>query len=199
MAAKVSPPPAIENASLAAMASANTWVPPANWSNSNTPTGPFQSTVLAVFNSSAKLAAVCGPISRIMSSSATSATALTVASASAAKALATTTSTGSGTLTLAAIALAVSTSSGSYRDLPTGRPAAARKVLAIPPPTISWSQISDRLLSTSSLVDTLEPATMAAMGLAGLSSALPNASSSAASSGPAQATLANLPAPWVEA
>src|SRR5690554_4210801 len=181
------------------MASASTLVPPANWSNSNTPTGPFHSTVFALFSSSANWAAVSGPISRIISSSATSATALTVASASAAKALATTTSTGNGTLTLAAIALAVSTSSGSYRDLPTGRPAAARKVLAIPPPTINWSQISARLFNTSSLVDTLEPATIAAIGLAGLFSALPSASSSAASSGPAQATAANLPAPWVEA
>ncbi len=133
-----------------------------------------------------------------MSSSATSPAALTVASASSAKALATTTSTGSGTLTLAAMALAVSTRSASYSDLPTGKPAAARKVLAIPPPTISWSQTWLRLFSTSSLVETLEPATMAAIGLAGLFSALPSASSSAASSGPAQAISANLATPWVE-
>ncbi|MCY1550597.1 hypothetical protein D9M68_868640 [compost metagenome] len=48
------------------------------------------------------------------------------------------------------------------------------------------------------MVDTLEPATIAAMGPAGLPSALPRASSSAASNGPAQATLANLATPWVE-
>src|SRR5690606_39591290 len=101
-------------------------------------------------------------------------------------------------LTFSAMARAVSTNSASYRDLPTGRPAAARKVLAIPPPTMSWSHFSDRALSTSSLVDTLEPATMAAMGLAGLSSARASASSSAASSGPAQATGANLATPCVE-
>ena len=68
----------------------------------------------------------------------------------------------------------------------------------MPPPTISWSQIWLRLFSTSSLVDTLEPATMAAIGRCGLPRALPKASSSAASSGPAQATLANLATPWVE-
>ncbi|MNF43472.1 hypothetical protein D3C85_867250 [compost metagenome] len=39
---------------------------------------------------------------------------------------------------------------------------------------------------------------MAAIGLAGLPSALPRASSSAASKGPAQATRANLATPWVE-
>src|SRR5690606_16876641 len=188
----------IENPALYAMSLATTLVPLPTWSNSNTPTGPFHRMVFDDFSSSAKLAAVCGPMSRIMSSAATSAMALTVASALSAKALATTTSTGKGTLTLAAMALAVSTRSGSYSDLPTGNPAAARKVLAIPPPTISWSHFSDRALSTSSLVDTFEPATIAAIGWAGLSSALASASSSAASSGPAQATLANLATPWVE-
>ncbi|MOA14302.1 hypothetical protein D3C78_1343990 [compost metagenome] len=198
MAAKVSPPPAMENAALSAIAWASTLVPLPNWSNSNTPTGPFHRMVFDDFSSSAKLAAVCGPMSRIMSSAATSAMALTVASALSANSLATTTSTGSGTLTLAAMALAVSTRSGSYSDLPTGWPAAARKVLAMPPPTINWSQTELRLFSTSSLVETLEPATMAAIGLAGAFRALPRASSSAASSGPAAATLANLATPWVE-
>ena len=42
MAANVSPPPATENASLAAMASASAMVPAPKLSNSNTPTGPFQ-------------------------------------------------------------------------------------------------------------------------------------------------------------
>ncbi len=68
----------------------------------------------------------------------------------------------------------------------------------MPPPTISWSQMPARLFSTSSLVETLEPATIAAIGRAGLPSALPSASSSAASSGPAAATLANLATPWVD-
>ena len=119
MAARVSPPPAMENAGLWAMAWASTLVPLPNWSNSNTPTGPFHRMVCEALSISANRRAVCGPMSRIMSSSATSATALTVASASSAKALATTTSTGSGTETLAAMALAVSTRSASYSDLPT--------------------------------------------------------------------------------
>ena len=79
------------------MARATTSVPWANWSNSNTPTGPFQTMVPACFRISASCAAVCGPMSRIMSSSATSSAALTVASASAPKDLAQTTSTGIGT------------------------------------------------------------------------------------------------------
>ena len=43
-AASVSPPPAIENASDAAIARASASVPLPNASNSNTPTGPFQTT-----------------------------------------------------------------------------------------------------------------------------------------------------------
>ena len=46
-------------------------------------------------------------------------------------------------------------------------------------------------VSIDSLVDTLEPATMATSGRAGCASALPNASSSAAINGPAHATGAN--------
>ena len=47
MAARVSPPPAIENAGERAMACASARVPAANGSCSNTPTGPFQTTVPA--------------------------------------------------------------------------------------------------------------------------------------------------------
>ncbi len=94
-------------------------VPLPNWSNSNTPTGPFQRMVCEDLSISPNMAAVFGPMSRIMSSSATSAMALTVASALSANSLATTTSTGSGTATLAAMALAVSIRSASCSDLPT--------------------------------------------------------------------------------
>ena len=69
-----------------------------------------------------------------------------------------------------------------------GCPAASRKVLAMPPPTISWSTLSARLLRMVSLVDTLLPATIATSGRAGFFSALPSASNSAASKMPAQAT-----------
>ncbi len=48
MAAIVSPPPAIENASEAAIASASARVPLAKASISNTPTGPFQTMVPAL-------------------------------------------------------------------------------------------------------------------------------------------------------
>src|SRR5690606_22977308 len=47
-AARVSPPPAIENACEAAIARARVSVPLPNASNSNTPTGPFQTTVPAL-------------------------------------------------------------------------------------------------------------------------------------------------------
>ncbi|MNT07985.1 hypothetical protein D3C72_1427090 [compost metagenome] len=142
---------------------------------------------------SASLAAVSGPMSRIMSSSATSVAFLTVAGASAAKVLATTTSVGMGTLApraaMASItALASPTRSASASDLPIFRPAASMKVLAMPPPTMSWSTLLDSDCRMVSLVDTLEPATMAASGRLGLASALLMASISADSSGPAQAT-----------
>ena len=45
-----------------------------------------------------------------------------------------------------------------------GRPAANMKVLAMPPPTISWSTLSARESRMVSLVETLEPATMATIG-----------------------------------
>ena len=48
IAASVSPPPAMENAFESAMARAIACVPPANWSYSNTPTGPFQTMVPAL-------------------------------------------------------------------------------------------------------------------------------------------------------
>ena len=70
---------------------------------------------------------------------------------------------------------------------------------AMPPPTTSWSTFFASAASTVSLVETLAPATMATSGRFGLASALPSASSSAAISGPAQATLANLAAPCVVA
>ena len=140
--ASVSPPPAIEKALLCAMALAKASVPPANWSNSNTPTGPFHTMVPAALSSPASAAADCGPISRIMSSAATSSTDLTVALASAANSEATTTSVGSGTTPplaaiLAMIFFASSTKSCSASDLPMGLPSASKKVLAMPPPTMS--------------------------------------------------------------
>ena len=208
MAAKVSPPPAMLKASLSAIARAIVSVPLAKASNSNTPTGPFHTMVPAALSLAASACAVCGPMSRIRSSAATSFAAFTVAGASALNSLATTTSVGIGTSAprafIAAItALAWSSRSGSARLLPIGIPAASRKVLAMPPPTIRPSTFFERLCRIVSLVLTLEPATMASSGRFGCAKALVmasisspknsrrTASISAASSGPAQAILAN--------
>ncbi len=66
------------------------------------------------------------------------------------------------------IACASPTRSGSARLLPIGSPAASRKVLAMPPPTISRSTLSARLCRIVSLVETLRPATIATSGRFGL-------------------------------
>ncbi len=196
IAASVSPPPAMLNAGLAAMARATVSVPWAKASNSNTPTGPFQTMVPAALSCSARCAAVCGPMSRIRSSAATSWAAFVVALASAAKDLAVTTSVGIGTAAPRAFmasmtAWASPTRLASARLLPIGRPAASRKVLAMPPPTIRPSTWVASRCRIDSLVLTLEPATMATSGRLGLASAFVTASISAASNGPAQASLAN--------
>jgi hypothetical protein len=64
------------------------------------------------------------------------------------------------------MALAVSTRSGSYSDLPT---VAGSGQEGVGDAAADDQLVADlaRLLRTSSLVDTLEPATMAAIGLAG--------------------------------
>ena len=67
----------------------------------------------------------------------------------------------------------------------------------MPPPTMSLSTLPSRFSSTVSLVETLEPATIAMSGRFGLLSAFSSASSSLVSNGPAQATGANLPTPCV--
>ena len=192
IAARVSPPPAMLKAGDLAMARAMVSVPCENASNSKTPGGPFQTMVPARSSCAASAAAVCGPMSRIRSSAATSRTAFTVAAASALNSLAVTTSVGIGTAApraaIAAItALASSTSAGSARLLPIGRPDASKKVLAMPPPTIRPSTFFERLCRMLSLVETLLPATIATSGRRGCASAWWIASISAASSGPAQA------------
>jgi hypothetical protein len=136
---------------------------------------------------------LCGPMSRIISSSRTSSARRTVASASGVNALATTTSIGSGSVPPLAASVCITlrhsgTRSGSASDLPIFIPSASRKVLAMPPPTTSRSTFCARWLRMVSLVETFAPATIASNGRRGCSSALPSASISAASSGPAQAT-----------
>ena len=138
----VSPPPAKVNARADAIAAAKARVPPAKASYSKTPTGPFQTMVPALPRISTSMPAERGPMSRIMSSSATSATSLHTATAVGENSLAQTTSTGIGTeaprTRAASMILAASaTRSGSTSDFPMGNPAAAMKVLAMPPPTTS--------------------------------------------------------------
>src|SRR3970040_237621 len=64
IAAMVSPPPARVKALVLAIAIAMVLVPSPNWSNSNTPTGPFQSTVPACMMISATSCADCGRAGR---------------------------------------------------------------------------------------------------------------------------------------
>ena len=104
--------------------------------------------VPAALSWSASMAAVRGPMSRIMSEASTSATALTATWGltpflrSSKDVVDVTTSTGIGTAAprafMASITLRASfTKSASASDLPIGNPSASRKVFAIPPPTIS--------------------------------------------------------------
>ena len=67
----------------------------------------------------------------------------------------------------------------------------------MPPPTMRWSTLPASTRSTSSLVETLDPPTMATVGGSGRSNAAESASSSRTSSGPAQATAARRATPWV--
>ena len=69
-------------------------------------------------------------------------------------------------------------------------PLANKKVLAIPPPTINSSTFSANDFNIVSLVETLDPATMATKGRFGSAKARLRASNSAAINGPAQATFA---------
>src|SRR6056297_1986680 len=199
----VSPPPASVKPLQPATAWATAWVPEWKDSNSNTPTGPFQMTVPAFLMISARRPAVSGPMSRIISSGCTRSTSLSVAWASWWKRSAVSTSVGSGMVAPLFSAWiisssAFSTSSGSNMDFPMRWPAAARKVLAMPPPTISWSTFSISASSTSSLPETLAPPTMATSGRAGLASALSSAATSRASSGPATAVSECRMTPSVE-
>ena len=54
---------------------------------------------------------------------------------------------------------AVPTISSSHSELPISYPAAFKNVFAIPPPTITFCDLSNRFLMTSSLVETFAPPT----------------------------------------
>src|ERR1700683_2624480 len=202
MAAKVSPPPASEKALLRAMAVASVRVPTPNCANSNTPTGPFQRSGPADATNAAMASAESGPMSRIMSSADTWRTSLTSASAFAENSFPPTTSVGMGMtmprfLDCSSSRLQMSSMLGSYSDLPTLKPKAARQVLVMPPPTMSWSTLLNKDARTVSLVETLEPATMANSGRAGFSSAVSSADNSLTSKGPAHTMGAYFATPCV--
>src|SRR5580704_7954501 len=95
IAAAESPPPTTVSPFTPATASATARVPAAKAGNSNTPTGPFQNTVLASASFSANSARVCGPASTPSRSAGKSVTGTTECSASGAKCVAATRSTGS--------------------------------------------------------------------------------------------------------
>jgi K(+)-stimulated pyrophosphate-energized sodium pump len=133
VAAAESPPPTIVTARESASAFAIRLVPSAKGFISNTPIGPFHTTVLASAISRAKASRVFGPISRACQSEGISLTSTTLMSASSANLSATTTSTGRRNLTPLAFAfsissLAKSNFSSSTMDLPISRPCAFRKV-----------------------------------------------------------------------
>ena len=79
-AAAESPPPMMVVASVSARALATAMVPAASVGFSNTPMGPFHTTVLALFAASANSFAVSGPISRPILSSGISEAGTTVTS-----------------------------------------------------------------------------------------------------------------------
>ena len=127
-----------------------------------------------------------------MSSAATCATGLMCGSAPAENSVAVTTSSGRNSAaprrsSVAITSRAVPSKSGSHSERPIALPLAARKVLAMPPPTTSSSTFSASDFRIASLVDTLAPPTMAASGRCGCDSARVSARSSEAISGPAQA------------
>ena len=145
-------------------------------------------------------AAAFGPISRIISSAATSVAATRLALANGDSSLATTTSSGIGTCAprfsiSSMMSSASCTKSGSANDLPMGKPLANINVLAIPPPTINSSTLLASDFKIVSLEETFEPATIATNGRLGLASARLRASSSAAIKGPAHAMGANWATP----
>ena len=113
----LSPPPMTVVAPLSASSLAMAKVPSANFGNSNTPIGPFQTTSLAASSTSPNAAMLFGPMSRMRQPAGTLSTSTTWLFASASNLSATTASTGSISLppALARMALAVSTEPASTR------------------------------------------------------------------------------------
>src|SRR5262245_3193152 len=121
-AAALSPPPTTVNPRHAATAFATARVPAANGATSNTPMGPFHSSIAAPPMSSAKAPAVSGPMSRPLRPAGIAYAATTRASASSLISSATTTSVGIRTRPLSRRRRHSSTISGSTSESPTEWP-----------------------------------------------------------------------------
>src|SRR3989338_2149894 len=119
------------------------------------------------------------------------------------KFLATATSTGNGIKTFLSRAFsnnffAGAIQSSSINDFPITTLSAAKKVLAIPPPTINVLTLSNKLSSTDILVDTFDPPTIAISGFTGCVNAFVSACNSASNNNPAQDFFENSTTPTVE-
>mmetsp|Transcript_1111 Transcript_1111/g.2263 ORF Transcript_1111/g.2263 Transcript_1111/m.2263 type:complete len:218 (+) Transcript_1111:328-981(+) len=178
-AATESPPPMmvvqplpVSSASVSAMAK----VPLEKASNSKTPMGPFQMTVLQSASFSWIILVESGPLSRPIQPSGISSTETVLVAASAANLSATTTSVGrmkSMPFSAAIFSSLVASSSwsSSTSDEPVSRPRALRKVKTMPPPMMILSTFSIRDSMTPILEETLEPPTIAANGRFGSATA----------------------------
>ena len=172
IAATESPPPTttVAPASQRAARKRARWlVPSANDGISNTPSGPFQKTVLASASAASMSSIVAAPTSTMCHEAGIFSADSVLYSVPRVTSLATMTSTGRITRTPFASAeartrLASSTMSCSARLLPIALPCASRNVLAIPPPRTRMSTFERRLSRTLSLPDTFAPPTIAANG-----------------------------------
>mmetsp|Transcript_591 Transcript_591/g.1288 ORF Transcript_591/g.1288 Transcript_591/m.1288 type:complete len:223 (+) Transcript_591:271-939(+) len=206
-AATESPPPITVHAPVLVI-SARVWatprVPAAKASNSNTPMGPFQITVLQSERAAWTDLVASGPLSRPIQPSGISVALTTLVLASGANLSATTMSSGRMNSQPLASAramasLAVSMKSSSTSDEPVEMPLAARKVKTMPPPMITLLHFSMSEVSTVILDDTLEPPTMAARGFSPSLMAPSRNLSSLASRNPATEVLRCLVTPSVDA
>mmetsp|Transcript_16874 Transcript_16874/g.40331 ORF Transcript_16874/g.40331 Transcript_16874/m.40331 type:complete len:210 (-) Transcript_16874:730-1359(-) len=174
VAATLSPPPMMVMAPLSLDRSARmSTMPKVPFSKafiSNTPMGPFMMTVLQSERNSFCSAVAAGPLSSPIQPSGMASALTTWVSASAANLSATMMSDGRRMVlpsfsALARTSLAVSTKSSSTREVPTLRPLAFKKVKTMPPPITILSHLSRRAFKTVILEETLDPPTMAAMGV----------------------------------
>ena len=182
-AAALSPPPIIVVASVSASAFATAMVPFASTGFSNTPIGPFHTTVFADLTALAKSSCVLGPmsspsISEGILSIETVSTGRFLSSIGSGNAFAQTASTGRRishpfSLAFSNIFLQYSSFSSSTSDFPISYPFALMKVKAMPPPMIKVSHFSRRLSMTASLSETFAPPSIATKGRTGFSTACP--------------------------